>query len=167
LAPRDAREGWFDVSETQRQINHAEAPRKWTPARRTVLVVLLVIAGGWLASVLVQLPAILKVWSLEGDVYCRLGHVVSVRFDEVSRFSDSDIAWLHWLPYLENLDLTDTDVSADGLEQLTQLDRLQVLTILADRIPPDTERELVRENPELFVEKIHVINGRRVVDGWE
>jgi hypothetical protein len=157
------------MPETQEQINNAinETPRKWTPAKYAVLVVLLVIAGAWLVSVLLQAPAVVKLWSLQGHAAFRQGQVVTVDFDKGSRFSDADVALMHGLPYVEELDLTDTQVSSEGLRQLAPLDRLRRLTVLVERITPEMERKLTRENPGLFVEKIHIIDGRRVIDGWE
>lgn len=96
------------------------------------------------------------------SVWRKSGRVAGLDFGKESHFGDSDIGWVTRLGGLESLDLSFTQVTSTGVEQLLNCRHLTSLSVLPEQITPEQERRLKTELPHLMVDQIVIVDGRRV-----
>jgi len=159
----------LESTDTSGQSTAGRCRRRALSRNKTlVFTCLVLLASGWAFSVIQQYRHALVLKSLGADVtYCH-GNAVGVSFGgNAGSFGDSEMSLLHGLPYLEWLRLEDTKVTNSGLPHVAQLSRLRQLSVRVDQISDERERELRTAMPELAIEKLWVIGGRKVVDGFQ
>lgn len=96
-----------------------------------------------------------------GFVVDRLG------FDGPSKFADADWDLIRPIAGVEDLDLTFTQVTSRSLERLDDFPRLTTVDVLVTQITPEQEEWLLRTRPRLYIRKYHMVDGTRVVDGFQ
>jgi hypothetical protein len=139
--------------------------RRWR--KRLVVAVLLLPVGGWGYEIARQQTAIARGARLGIEAQYEGATVDGIGFVRSSPFGDDDWGALAAFRSIERLDLTFTRVTNRSLNNLENFPRLTSLSVLMHQITPEQELRLLAERPQLVIEKLHLIDGRRVVDGYQ
>jgi hypothetical protein len=82
-------------------------------------------------------------------------------------FGDHDLPRLRGFRYLDSLDVSDTQVTNAGLAVVGDFSNLRHLTVSGNQITSKRQRGLQAEIPRLVIEKLWLINGMKVMDGYQ
>ena len=109
-----------------------------------------------------------EVRRLGGSLNYQCGSVHRIHFSPHSPFSDADLQILASFRDLAQLDLTQTKVTSNGISQLRNFRRLELVQLRKDQITDEQEHELMSGDRPIGVCKYSVAsNGMLVVDGFE
>jgi hypothetical protein len=134
---------------------------KKTVVAATILACLV----GWMIHVAWQRAIASQLESYGASVTFERTVPIGVRFDcDVSTFSNEQMPMVGRLTHLRWLDLVATHVTDEGLNHVGRLSKLERLTVRVNQISVERERRL---NRRIGVTKIRIIDGMRVVDGFE
>ncbi len=134
--------------------------------KRTVALLLGFVVLGWLIHLSYETGIEIRLRQKGADVWRKCGRVAGLDFDRGSTFGDADMGLVTQLGGLESLDLSFTQVTSSGLEQVRKCRRLERLSILVDQITPEQERQFKQELPLLVVDQLVIVDGWRVLKDY-
>ena len=135
-----------------------------TLAKFVVLLAFLLPLAGWTLHLGRGLWLARQLAPYGAEFQYRHGDIVSITFGRDSHsFGDPQVALLTSFGELQTLDLDGTAVTDAGLEVVDRLPQLDRLTVRVDQIATERERRLRTTAKHLIIEKILIIDGRRVL----
>ncbi len=121
-----------------------------------------ILVVAWLVQLTYETSIEIQLRQRGASVWRKAGRVAGLDFGRESHFEDSDIGLLTRLGGLESLDLSFTQVTSAGVEQLRSCRHLTFLSVLPEQVTPEQERRLKTELPHLMVDRIVIVDGWRV-----
>jgi len=96
----------------------------------------------------------------------RLRHLEWLDFS-FTDLSDDLLLELHGSDTLEWLRVDCTKVTSEGIEELIGFPNLQIISVLVTQLDNDTEDKLRERFPDIYIDKVRLIDGVRVGDGHQ
>lgn len=156
------------MSQAKRNWRHRRLASLPLISKALVVAFLGLLAFGWAFSVVQQARIASRLQPFGANVTYRHGNIVGISFDpDTSSFGDTQMPLLQGLRYIEWLHLDDTKVTTSGLVHLRRLSSLDAVMIREDQISAEEEEELSAALPHLAIQRLHVVGGQKVVDGYQ
>ena len=137
-----------------------------SPRKRVVFFVLGLLTAAWLVHLTIELGVEFRLRLKGASIWRSCGRAAGLDFSRGGSFGDSDMALATWLGGLRSLDVTRTNVSNQGVEQVRKLRQLTMLHVDSTQITIDQTRELQRDLPQLVIDKFVIVDGRRVREDY-
>ena len=133
--------------------------------KAVVIAALLMLVVGWMGDLWHQRSLAVKFKAFGAEVAFSRGKIIGINFDRDNvAFGDEQMPLLRQLKYIEWLHLDNSQVTNAGLQVLHELPQLRTLSVRVDQIDRESELSLGKQ---IAITKLHTIDGRRVVDGFE